>query len=107
MLVLVYEQAWGLCVAYLTVGLVSEVARRLGARWASPVQEFLDGLPFYAIRAGGQLEPYLRASAIGDLSPFWNRLLLSGLTVGAILLQATLLAALLALGWTLALRRRR
>ncbi len=106
-LTLVYEQAWGLCVAYLAVGLIAEVGRRAGASWASAALEFLDSLPFYAIRASGLLELYLRASAIGELPPFWNRVLLSGITVLAILVQATLLGAVLAAGWLLALRRRR
>ena len=106
-LTMVYEQAWGLCVAYLAIGLIAEVARRLGAPWANAALEFLDSLPFYAIRASGLLELYLRASAIGDLPPFWNRMLLSGLTVLAILLQATLIGALLASGWMWAARRRK
>ncbi|HEY3448031.1 MAG TPA: hypothetical protein VGK67_16865 [Myxococcales bacterium] len=106
-LTMVYEQAWGLCVAYLAVGLIAEVGRRLGAAWASSALDFLDSLPFYAIRASGLLELYLRASAIGDLPPFWNRMLLSGITVLAILVQATLLGALLAAGWMLASRRRK
>ena len=71
------------------------------------MQEFLDGLPFYAIRATGLLELYLRASAIGDLPPFWNRVLLSGITVAGILVQATLMGTLLAAGWTLLSRRHR
>lgn len=106
-LTMVYEQAWGLCVAYLFIGLVAEVARRAGAAWAGSALEFLDSLPFYAIRSSGLLELYLRASAIGDLPPFWNRLLLSGLTVLAILVQATLLGAVLAAGWLFATRRRK
>lgn len=106
-LAMVYEQAWGLSVAYLAVGLLAEVARRLGAAWAGPVQEFLDGLPFYAIRASGLLDVYLRASALNQLTPFWNRILLSAITVLAILLQATLIGALIAGGWLFARSRRR
>ncbi|MBI5542752.1 MAG: hypothetical protein HY901_02610 [Deltaproteobacteria bacterium] len=106
-LVMVYEQAWGLCIAYLGVGLLFEVLRRLGVPSAGSVQEFLDGLPFYAIRQSSLLELYLRASAIGQLSPFWNRVLLSSITVGAILLQATLMAGLVATVWSLERRRRR
>jgi hypothetical protein len=104
---LVYEQAWGLCVGYLALGLVAEVLRRLGVPGAATVQEFLDGLPYFALRVSGLLELYLRASAVGQLSPFWNRVLLSSITVGAILVQATLLGALLAVGWKLARPRRR
>ena len=107
LLALVYEQAWGLCVAYLAVGLFAEVARRLGAAWATTVQQFLDGLPFFAIRVTGLLEAYLRASAVGQLTPFWNRVTLSAITVGAILAQATLMAGLLSAGWLLTRGRRR
>ncbi|MGC4117174.1 MAG: hypothetical protein QM765_21955 [Myxococcales bacterium] len=107
MLTMVYEQAWGLVVAYLVIGLVAELGRRAGAQWATAALEFLDSLPFYAIRASGLLELYLRASAIGDLPPFWNRVLISGITVTAILVQATLLGMLLAAGWLYAARRRK
>ena len=104
---LVYGQAWGLCVAYLALGLLAEVLRRLGVPATADVQEFLDGLPYFALRLSGLLELYLRASAVGQLSPFWNRVLLSSITVAAILVQATLLGALLAVGWKLTGARRR
>jgi hypothetical protein len=103
---MVYEQAWGLCVAYLAVGLLAELLRRAGVEMAGTVQEFLDGLPFFAIRESGQLEEYLRASAVGSLTPFWNRVLLSSIAVGAILLQATLVGAAIAAVYSF-LRRRR
>ena len=104
---MVYEQAWGLCVAYLGIGLVFELLRRLGVGVAATVQEFLDGLPLFAIREAGLLEPYLRASAVGSLTPFWNRVLLSSITVGAILLQATLVGAAIATLYTVTRRRPR
>jgi len=106
-LAMVGHQGWGLCVAYLAVGLVVEVARRMDAAWAFSAQEFLDGLPFYALRATGTMDAYLRASAVGALTPLWNRLLLSGITLGAILLQAALLGGLLAASWALAVRWQR
>lgn len=102
---MVFEQAWGLCIAYLGVGLVAETARRAGVRPAASVQEFLDGLPYFAIRLSGFLEEYLRASAIGRLTPFWNRVLLSSITVGAILLQAALLGGLLWGAWRVVRRK--
>jgi hypothetical protein len=107
LLTLIYEQAWGLCIAYLTVGLGAEVLRRCDIDAALKVQEFLDGLPFFAIRQTGLLDGYLRASALGRLTPFWNRVLLASITVGAILVQATLIGALLAGAWSLARRRRK
>lgn len=97
----VFDQAWGLCVAYLAVGLLGEVGRRLGLRGAAAVQGFLDGLPFFVLRATGLLEAYLQASAIGRLTPFWNRIALSSLTVLAILVQASVLGLLLAGLWRL------
>jgi hypothetical protein len=103
---LVYEQAWGLCVAYLAVGLIFEVLRRFGAPKAALVQEFLDGLPLFTIRQCGLLELYLRASALNQLTPFWNRVLLASITVGTIVLQATVLGLVLATAWGLLGKRR-
>jgi len=104
---LVFEQAWGLCVAYLCIGLLAEGLRRLGVERAGSVQEFLDGLPFFAIRESGLLDEYLRSASVGRLTPFWSRVMLSSITMGAILLQATLLGAILAIAWTVTSRRRR
>lgn len=102
----IYTQAWGLCVAYLAMGLGAEIMRRLGIRAGAVVQEFLDGVPLYAIRMSGQIEGYLRASALGLLTPFWNRLLLASITVVVILAQATLIGAVVVAGTRIARRGR-
>ncbi len=102
----VYQQAWGLCVAYLGLGLVAEVLRRQGLMVGARAQQFLDGIPYFAIRAVGQTEPYLSAVALGRLTPFWNRVLLACITLGTILLQATLVGLLVALLFQLFTRRR-
>lgn len=94
LLKIVLDQAWGLCVAYLALGLGAEVLRRQGVSWGAKAQQFLDGIPFFAIRAVGQAEPYLSAVAVGRLTPFWNRVLLSSITLGAIVLQAFLVSML-------------
>lgn len=94
---IVFDQAWGLCVAYLAVGLGAEVLRRRGVGVGMRAQQFLDGIPYFAIRAVGQAEQYLNAVALGRLSPFWNRVLLSSITLAVIVFQA-LLVSLLVMG---------
>lgn len=91
-----YQQAWALCAAYLAVGFVAELARRGGSKLGISTQAFLDSLPIFAIHFSGFIEPYLRAVALGSLTPFWNRMLLSSITLVVILLQATLTALFLA-----------
>jgi hypothetical protein len=103
---IVYEQAWGLCVAYLGLGLLAELLRRRGLTMGARAQQFLDGIPFFAIRAVGQTEPYLSAVALGQLTPFWNRVLLTCITLSAIVLQATLVGLLVALLFQVFARRR-
>jgi len=99
----VFQQAWGLCAAYLGIGLGSELLRRLGFSAGTSIQQFLDGLPIFTMEKLGLLDVYLGAVAIGSLTPFWNRMLLSGVTLVLIMCQALLVAGLMALGW-LALR---
>ncbi len=94
LLKIVFDQAWGLCVAYLVLGLAAEVLRRQGVSVGAKAQQFLDGIPYFAIRVVGQSEPYLSAVALGRLTPFWNRVLLSSITLGAIVLQAAVVSAL-------------
>lgn len=95
-----YEQAWALCAAYLAIGLVAELLRRGGVKLGASAQSFLDSLPVFVIHTLGLLDPYLRAVVLGDLSPFWNRVLLGSVTVALILLQATVIG----LGLTAVLR---
>ncbi len=102
----VLHQAWSLCVAYLGIGMLAEVSRRAGLSLGTSVLTFLDGMPIFALRLTGLLEWYLGAVAVGQLSPFSNRLLLSGLTVSAIFIQASLIG-LAMMGLWRAVRRRR
>lgn len=91
-----YEQAWALSAAYLAAGLVAELLRRGEVKLGTSAQSFLDALPMFAIHKIGLLDLYLRAVVLGDLSPFWNRVLLSSVTLAIILLQATLTGLVLA-----------
>jgi hypothetical protein len=94
---MVYGQAWGLCVAYLVLGLVSELLRRGGLQIGSKAQAFLDSLPLTTMHYLGGIEIYLRALVSGVLNPFWNRMLLSSITLVVILVQATLTGLLILL----------
>jgi hypothetical protein len=101
----VFQQAWGLCVAYLAIGLVAELARRGGLKLGASAQSFLDSLPLFVMHHAGLIESYLRAVVAGQLTPFWNRALLSSVTIGVILIQATL-TGLILLGAMCLLHRR-
>ncbi len=59
--------------------------------------QFIDTLPLAVIRHTGMLEQYLRSVLFGELTPFWNRALLSSIGVGIIFAQATLVAVVVAL----------
>jgi hypothetical protein len=93
----VYAQAFGLSVAYLLAGIAAEVLRRQEVKVSTSLAQFLDGLPLQILRHSGLLDAYLKAVVTNRLSPFWNRVLLAALALGAIHLLATLLCATLAL----------
>ena len=92
---MVAAQAFLICAGYLVVGLLAEVLRRAGVAKASKVTLFLDGLPIAIMRQVGALEPYLSATALNRLTPFWNRVLLIGFGLTAIVLQATLVGTVM------------
>lgn len=86
----VYSQAFGLCVAYLVVGLTAELLRRSGFALGLSTQRFLDGLPYVALKTVGLLDDFLLSVGQSDLGPFWSRLALVAIALAVIVAQATL-----------------
>ncbi len=85
---MVLHQVWLLCIAWLMLGILSELLRRAGLPRAIALQSFLDSLPLFVIERTGHVESWLNATATGQLTPFWNRLLLSSIGVLSLAIQA-------------------
>jgi hypothetical protein len=81
------------------MGLGAELLRRSGVRAAAALLNFLDGLPYFVLRESKLLDRYLTGVAVGELAPFWNRVLLASITIGCIFVQALVLGTIIAAGW--------
>lgn len=101
----IYGQSFWIACAYLLFGIGAELGRDRFLV-AESAARFIDTLPLAVIRFLGLLDPYLQLVVFGNLSPFWNRALLSSIGLGIIFAQATLVALVVAtLHWSASPRR--
>ena len=91
---LVISLTFWIVIFYTVLGIAAELMRSAGMPEGTSLESFLDSEAVALLSLTGTIDAYISAVVTGSLTPFWNRVLLSSLTVVIIILQSLVFGAL-------------